>query len=117
MKLQQRAASTGFDWPDPAPVLAKLVEEVDEVRAEFAHGADPGRLQDEIGDVLFVMVNLARHAKVDFSAALRHANAKFERRFRQMEQIAAVEGDDFATCTLAEQEQLWQRAKATEAKS
>ena len=116
MKLQQRAASTGFDWPDPAPVLAKLAEEVDEVRAEFARGADPARLQDEIGDVLFVMVNLARHAKVDFSTALRHANAKFERRFRQMEALAAADGVSFGACTLAEQERLWQRVKAAEAK-
>ena len=114
LKLQQRAASTGFDWTDPQPVLAKLAEEVDEVRAEFADGADPARLEDEIGDVLFVMVNLARHARVDFSRALRHANAKFERRFRKMEQLAAAEGDAFGERTLAEQEQLWQRAKALE---
>ena len=97
-------------------MLAKLAEEVDEVRAEFANGADPARLEDEIGDVLFVMVNLARHAGVDFSQALRHANAKFERRFRQMEHLAAAEGGSFGECTLGEQEQLWQRAKATEAK-
>ena len=114
LKLQQRAATTGFDWTTPAPVLAKLAEEVDEVRAEFAAGADPARLEDEIGDVLFVMVNLARHGKVDFSRALRHANAKFERRFRQMEQFADADGDVFADRTLAEQEALWQRAKATE---
>ncbi|WP_460878557.1 nucleoside triphosphate pyrophosphohydrolase [Rhodanobacter koreensis] len=114
LKLQQRAASTGFDWSDPQPVLAKLAEEVDEVRAEFANGADPARLEDEIGDVLFVMVNLARHARVDFSRALRHANAKFERRFRQMEQLAADEGSAFGERTLSEQEQLWQRAKAFE---
>lgn len=114
LKLQQRAASTGFDWTDPQPVLAKLAEEVDEVRAEFANGADPARLEDEIGDVLFVMVNLTRHAKVDFSRALRHANAKFERRFRQMEQLAADEGSAFGERTLFEQEQLWQRAKAFE---
>ena len=113
-KLQQRAAATGFAWPGPAPVLAKLAEEVDEVRAEFDNGADPARLQDEIGDVLFVMVNLARHAGVDFSQALRHANAKFERRFRQMEQLAAVDGAAFAERTLDEQEQLWQRAKQEE---
>ena len=116
LKLQQRAASVGFDWPDPQPVLNKLAEEVEEVRAEFAEGADPERLQDEIGDVLFVMVNLARHANVDFSQALRHANAKFERRFRQMEQLAAADGGEFRERTLAEQEQLWLRAKAVESK-
>jgi ATP diphosphatase len=97
-------------------VLAKLAEEVDEVRAEFANGADPARLQDEIGDVLFVMVNLARHVGVDFSQALRHANAKFERRFRQMEQLAAADGTAFNERALDEQEQLWQRAKQTERK-
>ena len=97
-------------------MLAKLVEEVEEVRAEFANGADPARLQDEIGDVLFVTANLARHAGVDFSQALRHANAKFERRFRQMEQLAAADGAAFGERTLADQELLWQRAKAFERK-
>ncbi|MEO7067878.1 MAG: nucleoside triphosphate pyrophosphohydrolase [Rhodanobacter sp.] len=115
LKLQQRAATVGFDWPDPQPVLAKLEEEVREVRAEFAKGSGPERLEDEIGDVLFVMVNVARHAKVDFSRALRHANAKFERRFRQMEQLAVADGNVFAACTLEQQEQLWQRVKALEA--
>jgi ATP diphosphatase len=95
-------------------VLAKLVEEVEEVRVEFARGSGPERLEDEIGDVLFVLVNLTRHARVDFSAALRHAKAKFERRFRQMEQLAAANGGNFAQLTLAEQEQLWQRVKAAE---
>lgn len=113
-KLQERAASVGFDWAEPESVLAKLIEEVDEVRAEFADGADPARLEDEIGDVLFVMVNLARHAKVDFSHALRHANSKFERRFRAMEQLAAADGDIFAQQDLTAQEALWQRAKAIE---
>jgi ATP diphosphatase len=117
VKLQQRAAGAGFTWPDPQPVLDKLAEEVDEVRAEFANGADPARLQDVIGDVLFVVVNLARHAGVDFSQALRHANAKFERRFRQMEQLATAEGGAFGERTLEEQEQLWQRAKALERKA
>ncbi|UGB38960.1 nucleoside triphosphate pyrophosphohydrolase [Frateuria soli] len=113
-KLQQRAASVGFEWREPGPVLDKLAEEVDEVRAEFAAGADVGRLEDEIGDVLFVTANLARHAGVDFSRALRRANAKFERRFRQMESLAAAEGRPFAERSLSEQESLWQRAKAAE---
>ncbi|WP_266158363.1 nucleoside triphosphate pyrophosphohydrolase [Dyella silvatica] len=111
LKLQQRAATVGFDWPDAQPVLDKLTEEVAEVRAEFAHGGDHERLQDEIGDVLFVSVNLARHAGVDFSQALRHANAKFERRFRQMEQLAVAEGQPMAERDLAAQEALWQRVK------
>ena len=114
VKLQQRAATAGFAWPDPAPVLDKLIEEVGEVRAEFGNGSDPARLEDEVGDVLFVAVNLARHAGVDFSHALRHANAKFERRFRKMEELAAGEGGTFAERDLAAQEALWQQAKAQE---
>jgi ATP diphosphatase len=114
LKLQERAARVGFDWPDEQPVIDKLLEEVDEVRAEFANGRDPQRLQDEIGDVLFVMVNLARHAGVDFSQAMRHANAKFERRFRSMEQLALEQGRSLAQQDLAEQEALWQQAKRDE---
>ncbi|WP_266169760.1 nucleoside triphosphate pyrophosphohydrolase [Dyella subtropica] len=114
LKLQQRAAKVGFDWPDAQPVLDKLAEEVEEVRVEFATGADPARLQDEIGDVLFVVVNLARHAGVDFSQALRHANAKFERRFREMEAIAAGEGTPLPERSLDDQEALWQQAKRRE---
>ncbi|WP_158885907.1 nucleoside triphosphate pyrophosphohydrolase [Rhodanobacter sp. L36] len=116
LKLQQRAAVTGFDWTDPQPVLAKLAEELDEVRAEFADGVDAARLEDEIGDMLFVLVNLTRHAGVDFSQSLRHANRKFERRFRAMENLAADDGKPFAAHTLAEQEALWQRVKALERK-
>lgn len=123
-RLQQRAATVGFDWPGPEPVIAKLHEEIDEVRAEFAARAAAGdgpeaeaaqrRLLDEIGDVLFVCVNLARHAKVDFGAALRRANAKFERRFRRMEQLAAADGVDLAALDLAAQDAYWDRAKAEE---
>jgi nucleoside triphosphate diphosphatase len=114
LKLQQRAARVGFDWPSVQPVFDKLHEELDEVRAEFATGADADRLNDEIGDVLFVCVNLARHAKVDVSRALRHANAKFERRFRRMEALAANAGETLAGKSLAEQDTLWDRAKAEE---
>lgn len=116
-KLQQKAARVGFDWPDATPVLDKLDEEIDEVRAEFADGAATERLQDEIGDVAFVLVNLARHAGVDFSQALRHANAKFERRFRRMEAIAAEAGGTLAGHDLAAQEALWQQVKQEERKS
>ena len=114
LKFQQRAARVGFDWPSVDPVFDKLHEELDEVRAEFADGADPNRLNDEIGDVLFVCVNLARHAKVDVSRALRHANAKFERRFRRMEALAAAAGEGLPGKPLAEQDALWDRAKAEE---
>lgn len=113
-KLQKRAARVGFDWPDVGPVFDKLHEEIDEVRAEFAGGADPARLTDEIGDVLFVCANLARHAQVEVSTAMRHANAKFERRFRRMEAIAAEAGEALAGKSLAQQEALWQRAKREE---
>ena len=102
-------------------MLDKLQEEIDEVRAEFdAVAADPGdaaardRLEDELGDVLFVCANLARHAKVDVSAALRGANAKFERRFRRMEQLAAAAGEGLAGKSLAEQDALWDAAKREE---
>ncbi len=113
-KLQQRAATTGFEWTQAAPVLDKLAEEVEELRTEFAAGADQARLEDELGDVLFVTVNLARHAGVDFSRAMRHANMKFERRFRGMEQLAADDGHSFDALALAEQELLWKRVKAQE---
>ncbi|KFN43254.1 nucleoside triphosphate pyrophosphohydrolase [Arenimonas metalli] len=119
VKLQKRAATVGFDWPGPAPVIAKLHEEIEEVRVEFdavaAGDADArDRLEDELGDVLFVVANLTRHAKVDFGAALRRANAKFERRFRRMEQLAAEEGVDLAQLDLDAQDALWNRAKREE---
>lgn len=121
LKLQKRAATVGFDWPGPAPVIAKLHEEIEEVRVEFAAAAAaPGdavvhaRLEDEIGDLLFVCVNLARHAKVDAGTALRRANAKFERRFRSMEALAEVDGIALATLSLEDQDGYWDRAKAEE---
>ena len=121
VKLQKRAATVGFDWPGPAPVIAKLHEEIDEVRAEFdALAAAPGdasardRLEDELGDLLFVAANLTRHAKVDFGAALRRANAKFERRFRRMEALAADDGIELASLGLDGQDAYWNQAKAEE---
>lgn len=117
-ELQARAAGAGFDWPDPDSVVAKLHEETGEVLAEFAalrcDPADPwaqDRLEDEIGDLLFVAANLARHALVDPGTALRRANAKFERRFRLMEALAAADGKALATLPLARQEGYWQLAK------
>ena len=117
LKLQERAATVGFDWPGVAPVLSKLHEELEEVRAEFDRPArDPERLTDEIGDLLFVCVNLARHGKVDPCAALRHANAKFERRFRRMEQLAAEAGTPLAELPLDAQDRYWAQAKSEEPK-
>ena len=117
LKLQKRAARTGFDWPDVAPVLDKLREEVDEVQTEFESAAHPGRharLEDEIGDLLFVCANLARHARVDPGSALRRANLKFERRFRAMEALAAARGQAMSALDLEQQEALWQAVKRGE---
>lgn len=114
LKLQKRAARVGFDWPDVEPVLAKLHEEIDEVRAELDRGRGHDALLDEIGDVLFVCVNLARHAKVDCGHALRRANAKFERRFRRMEALAAERGTELSALDLHAQDALWDQAKREE---
>ncbi|CAH2709330.1 Nucleoside triphosphate pyrophosphohydrolase [Xanthomonas campestris pv. nigromaculans] len=116
-KLQSRAARVGFDWPGPAPVLKKLQEEIEELRVEFARGPvadNQARLEDELGDVLFVCANLARHAKVDVGAALRHANLKFERRFRAMEALAQTADTNLAALSLDQQEALWQQVKRGE---
>jgi ATP diphosphatase len=114
VKLQKRAARTGFDWPDVNPVFDKLHEEIEELRHEFAQGTGHEALEDELGDVLFVAANLSRHGKVDFGAALRRANAKFERRFRRMEEMAAAEGIELSSLPLAEQDRYWDRAKHEE---
>ena len=120
VKLQHKAARVGFDWPGPAPVIAKLHEEIEEMRVEFdavAADADDAaaraRLEEELGDVLFVCANLARHAKVDVGGALRRANAKFERRFRAMEALAAADGG-LAGKSLDAQDRYWDLAKAAE---
>ena len=121
VKLQSRAAKVGFDWPGPQPVIDKLHEEIDEVRVEFAAvAADPAdveaqaRLQEEIGDLLFVAANLARHAKVDVGSALRGANHKFERRFRRMEALAEADGVRLHDLPLDAQDGYWERAKRGE---
>ncbi|OHC95835.1 MAG: nucleoside triphosphate pyrophosphohydrolase [Sphingomonadales bacterium RIFCSPLOWO2_12_FULL_63_15] len=106
-KLQKRAARTGFDWPDTAGAIDKIVEELDEVRAATTQA----ERTEEVGDLLFAVVNLARHLKVDPEAALRAGNAKFDRRFRAMEQQA---GADFAALSLEAKEELWQQAKRQE---
>jgi ATP diphosphatase len=116
LKLQARAARVGFDWPDVSGVTDKIVEEARELAAECdAVGAgDPARLAEEYGDLLFVMVNLGRWLGVDPEAALRATNAKFERRFRAVEQGLAAQGRPPQDATLAEMDALWDAAKAAE---
>ena len=113
-KLQKRAARAGFDWPDVEPVLAKLDEEIAELRAELAAGRTPARVSDELGDLLFAAVNLARHLGVDPEHALRATNRKFERRFRAIEQALAATGRRAEEAPLDELEALWQQAKRSE---
>ncbi len=111
-KIQKRAARVGFDWTETGPVIDKIEEELDELRAELAAGTiDPARVTDELGDVLFAVANLARHCKIDPEAALRGTNDKFERRFRYVEQQLAAQGRKPAEATLEEMETLWQDAK------
>jgi uncharacterized protein YabN with tetrapyrrole methylase and pyrophosphatase domain len=107
-KLQLRAATVGFDWGQPMPVLAKVGEELDELAAVVG---DPALRASELGDVLFSVVNLARHLSVDPELAFRHANDRFEARFRGMEEMAATAGDDLADLSLEQLDDLWERAK------
>jgi ATP diphosphatase len=109
-KLTARAARVGFDWPNAAAVLEKLDEEVAELRAELDQ-ADPARLTDELGDLLFVLANLARKLNLDPEACLRHANRKFARRFQAMEQRAEAAGNTLADMSLDEMEASWQIVK------
>ncbi|MCH7554901.1 MAG: nucleoside triphosphate pyrophosphohydrolase, partial [Proteobacteria bacterium] len=113
-KLQARAARVGFDWPVTAAVIDKIDEELDELRAEFDDGADRDRIRDEIGDLLFACVNLARHAGIDPESALRQGNAKFERRFRRIEAMLAEAGRTPDQSSLEEMDRLWDAVKAEE---
>lgn len=111
LKLQNRAARVGFDWPTTAEVLDKLVEEAREV-VEARDALDQQALTEEVGDLLFVVANLARHLKVDPEAALRSANTKFTRRFARIEDWLAESGKLPADSNLDEMDALWNRAKA-----
>jgi ATP diphosphatase len=113
-KLTARAARVGFDWPNAEAVLEKLDEEVAELRAELAQ-ADPARLTDEVGDLLFVLANLARKLNLDPEACLRHANQKFARRFQAMEEHAELAGNMLADMSLQDMEALWQIIKKNQA--
>jgi len=113
VKLQNRAARVGFDWPSTAQVLDKLAEETREV-VEARDRLGPEALAEEVGDLIFVVANIARHLKVDPEAALRAANAKFTRRFARIEDWLAEAGKTPAESSLEEMDALWDRAKAEE---
>ncbi len=110
MKLQNRAARVGFDWPDAGAVLAKIAEETAEL-VEARDSGDAARVREEYGDLLFVMANLARHLRIDPEAALRAANAKFTRRFEAIEAAPRRARPPPADSTLAEMDALWDAAK------
>ncbi len=115
VKLQKRAARVGFDWHEPGPVIGKVREELAEVEAELAAGSGEDRLRDELGDLLFSCVNLARKLGIDPETALRGGNAKFERRFRRMEELLNADGkriDDLPVDEVLEV--YWTRAKGEE---
>jgi ATP diphosphatase len=113
-KLQKRAARVGFDWPTPGPVVGKVREELAEVEAEIVDG-DPERLTDELGDLMFSCVNLARKLEIDPETALRFGNAKFERRFKRMEALLAADGLGFRDMPVDDVlDKYWTRAKREE---
>jgi len=113
LKLQAKAGSVGFDWNDPLAVLAKIREEANEIEAEIAAG-DKTAAAGEVGDLLFAVVNLARHLDVDPEAALRATNRKFERRFAAIERALGERGKTPQEATLQEMDDLWNEAKAAE---
>ncbi|MBL9010232.1 MAG: nucleoside triphosphate pyrophosphohydrolase [Alphaproteobacteria bacterium] len=112
LKLQQRAARVGFDWPDAGHVFAKLDEEIGEVKAALAEGAPPEAVEAELGDVLFVVANLARKLGHDPEKALATTNLKFVKRFKKIEELLQIKGETPATSTLEEMDALWDQAKA-----
>lgn len=113
-KLQKRAARVGFDWPETEPVFEKIQEEIGEIREVIAEGSDVERVTDEVGDLLFACVNLARHLKIDPEVALRHGNEKFSRRFRQVETSLRDAGKSPRDCSIDALEEQWEAAKAKE---
>jgi ATP diphosphatase len=115
IKLQNKAARVGFDWPSLSPVFDKMREEMAELSEAVSHGTEHDR-HEEFGDLLFVMANVARHMKIDPEAALRDANHKFTRRFRAIEAALAAEGRSPDQSDLAEMDRLWDTAKQDERK-
>ena len=112
--LQRKASTVGFDWNNPRAVLNKIREEADEIEAALDH-SDPEKLSDETGDLLFAVVNLARHVGADPEMALRGTNAKFERRFAYIECALAAQGQSLDNASLAEMDALWNEAKEKQA--
>jgi ATP diphosphatase len=113
MALQTKASSVGFDWNDPRAVLAKIREEADEIEAALDRG-DQDHIAEETGDLMFALVNLARHVKADPELALRGTNAKFERRFGYIERALAAKGSSLQEASLEEMDTLWNEAKGAE---
>jgi len=115
MQLQRKASQVGFDWNDPRAVLHKIREEADEIEAALDRG-DADQLAEETGDLLFALVNLARHVDADPEQALRGTNAKFERRFAYIERALAAQGRSLENASLSEMDALWNEAKKKEAR-
>jgi nucleoside triphosphate diphosphatase len=113
MELQRKASTVGFDWNDPRAVLAKIREETDEIEAALDRNDSEG-LAEETGDLMFALVNLARHVDADPEAALRATNAKFERRFAFIERALEAQGRALEQTSLAEMDALWNAAKGEE---
>lgn len=113
-KLQARAARVGFDWPEARQVLDKIEEEIAEVKAEIDSGGSAERLDEEVGDLLFAAVNLARKLGLDAEGSLRRGSRKFERRFHQVEAALAAKGSSPAEAGLEAMEALWVAAKESE---
>jgi ATP diphosphatase len=114
MKLQRRAALMGFDWTDATAALEKVLEESEELRNEIQDDADARRIEDELGDLIFTCVNVARKLSIDPESALRKANDKFERRFRRIEALLAAAGGEMQDVSMDTMESLWRQAKAEE---
>jgi len=113
LKLQERAAKVGFDWSAPEPILDKIEEEVDELRVALRDG-DKSKVSDELGDLIFAVVNIGRHVKADPEQALRGTNTKFRRRFNHIETVLDAEGESLEAASLERMEEIWQAAKAIE---
>ncbi|MCD2182201.1 nucleoside triphosphate pyrophosphohydrolase [Rhizobium sp. GN54] len=113
LKLQERAAKVGFDWSEPEPILDKIEEEIGELR-EALRAGDRARVADELGDLIFAVVNIGRHTDTDAEMALRGTNAKFRRRFAHIETELHAAGETLEQATLERMENLWQAAKAIE---